>query len=485
MQLHTWDAVRALPHPTSLYSFRSLALAIGVILPLSACAMQSYEAAPLTEEDFEQFTREHFVAPPDVDSSEPFDLTLAADLLRMRSPDLREALARYNAAVAVAGIDTPWPNPSLSLTPSFAFHSVAIPNQVVSGAGISFAIPFGDRIGLQDALHLAEAHAARADALTAFDESALQLRADFMRLAVHRIRDARYAELAEISNRLVTQAHELVDAGVATALDVSQFQLDAARVRSAVLTSRIGSMDAAYDLGLLLGMSPSLFGPILNESLALMPPSVPEIAELQDRVLEWNPKLIRMRAAYNVAERALHLEIGKQIPDFQLGGNYGGNVGDRSHVLGLTIGLPFPLFDQNQQAIARARGQRDLIRTQYESEVHRIWSMVEHAQSMVRLADEHHAILLESVLPAATTYADTARRSIQSGTADAWQLLDAERSLQSIEIDLIDAWLTRQMAWNSLERAVGAPLLEYPEQPQRTPVPPQLAEPVSKNKVDR
>jgi cobalt-zinc-cadmium efflux system outer membrane protein len=140
--------------------------------------------------------------------------------------------------------------------------------------------------------------------------------------------------------------------------------------------------------------------------------------------------------------------------------------------LGLSLGIELPLFDRNQQAIAEAHERRDEVRTRFESEAQRVLAAVERARGAVVLASAQHRILDEDVLPAAQANVEIAQQSLAAGSAGALQLLDAERSLRQVHVEVLEARLAAQMAWSDLEKAVGFPLVEFASDPAaagRTP----------------
>jgi outer membrane protein, heavy metal efflux system len=129
----------------------------------------------------------------------------------------------------------------------------------------------------------------------------------------------------------------------------------------------------------------------------------------------------------------------------------------------LALGLALPLFDRNQREIASATGRRIEARVNYLAAANRALGELERAHRAAQIAEERRHALLEEVLPAAKDNVDIAYRSLPAGSADALQVLDAERSLRQVELELLEAELELQLAWSDLERAFGAPLLVFDE----------------------
>ncbi len=469
MELQSQTATEA----ASLQHLRTPAMClVALALTLSACA--TYAPDPLPPDRFEALSTERQDIGPSGPNDEPGELSLgkAADWLRTRGPRVRETIAAYRTALARAGVPTPWPNPGIAVGPEFGWGADVDVNKVVPFGSLNFTIPLSGRLGRQDEVNEALAHAARAEALATFRELYLDLRARYVRLAVAQKREAVRGNVLEAAQASLVVANDLVAAGAATALDVSLFQLEHARERSRALGAALQVTNSASDLSDLVAVSPWRLGALPETALPTPPEDAPEFGELRELIVKEHPTLFRLRADYEVAERQLHLEITKQYPDLTFGSSLGGEAGERTTILGLSLGIEIPLFDRNQQAIAQAIKRREELRIGYESSAHRILSAVERARATVVLASAQHRILRDEVLPAAEDNVEIARQSLAAGTAGALQLLDAERSFRQVQIEVLEARLAQQLAWSDLEKAVGFPLVEFPSDPAaggRTP----------------
>lgn len=448
-----------------------VALSTALALALSGCATQSYEPDPILQEEFGTLSQGREGSPADATPGE-LSLAKAAEWLRARGPRVRETIARYRTALAKAGISTPWPNPGIYAGPEFGFGREDPINKVVPFGGLTLTIPISGRLGRQDEVNAAVAGSARADALATFRELYLDLRAAYVRLAVAEKRESVRERVLQAAQASLAVVNELVAAGGATALDVSLFQLEHARERSRVLGARLSRANAASDMSQLVAIRASRLGVLPEQALPELPAEVPDPEELHDLIVNEHPRLFRIRAEYEVAERQLHLEVVKQYPDLVFGPTIGGETGERGTVLGLSLGIELPIFDRNQQAIAQARKRREEIRTRYESEVQRVLNAVERARATAELASAQHRILRDEVLPAAQTNVRIAEQSLAAGAAGALQLIDAERSLRQVQVEVLEAQLAQHLAWSGLEKAVGIPLVKFSSDPEadgRTP----------------
>ena len=347
MDPQTQTAVEAalLQHPRT-----RAACSIALALMFSACAIHSYAPDPLPPDRFEALSTERQELGSSGPHDEPGELSLgkAAEWLRTRGPRVRETVAAYRTALARAGVPTPWPNPGIAIGPELGWGSDVNVNKVVPFGSLSFTIPISGRLGRQDDLNQALAEAAQADALATFRELYLDLRARYVRLAVSQKREAVRGTVLEAAQASLGVANDLVEAGAATALDVSLFQLEHARERSRLLGAELEVTNSASDLSDLVAVSPWRLGVLPETALPTPPEDVPELGELRELIVKEHPALFRLRAGYEVAERQLHLEIAKQYPDLTFGSSLGGEVGERKTILGLSLGIEIPLFDRNQ-----------------------------------------------------------------------------------------------------------------------------------------
>jgi len=452
-------------------SQRRVAPSTALALVLAGCATQSYEPDPILQEEFGTLSQGREGSSAD---GKPGELSLAkaAEWLRARGPRVREAVARYRTALAKAGVATPWPNPGVSAGPEIGFGQEDPINRVVPFVNVSLTIPISGRLGKQDEVNAALAGSARADALATFRELYLDLRAIYVRLAVAEQRESVRERVLEAARDSLAVVNDLVVAGGATALDVSLFQLEHARERSRVLGARLDRANAASDMSQLVAIRPARLGVLPERALPDLPTEVPTSDALHDLLVTEHPRLFRIRAEYEVAERQLHLEVVKQYPDLVFGPSFGGEAGERGTILGLSLGIALPIFDRNQQAIAQARRRREEIRTRYESEAQRVLNAVERARATVELASAQHRVLRDEVLPAAQTNVRIAEQSMAAGAAGALQLMDAERSLRQVQVEVLEAQLAQHLAWSDLEKAVGIPLVRFDSDPEasgRTP----------------
>jgi outer membrane protein, heavy metal efflux system len=431
---------------------------VSMLLVLTGC--EKYNAKPLNT------GRQILASPVDgVPSTEnqPITFVRAAELMRVHSPDLKEVGAEYQAKLALAQVKTPLPNPAFEAGPNYAFGpDVSNLYRLQPFASIGFSIPTGKRLKRQDELNRANADLAYAEAAIRYRELYLQLRETYSEFTLAQRRIELRRSISASAGQSSTVSRKMIEAGIASALDVGLIELEQVRLQTEELTARSSLQQAKTQFAALLGISTFHLQPPPQDAIGVLPTALPELSELKQVLLNNHPELARIRAKYEVSERALHLEIARQYPDFHIGPNFMRETGEKKTSLGLTLGIELPLFDRNQQGVATAKGDRDAVRIRYEVAANRALTELERAYQDYLFAMEKLKLLTEKVLPKAQSNIETARKSLEAGMTDALKFLETERGQRAVQLEALETELSLRRAWVDLEKAVGYPLQLFP-----------------------
>ena len=455
---------------------RALLIALSPALLFSGCAFQEFERQTLEAQDIvARLVDERRVLRSEAKDDEgtvegELDIERAAQLLRDRNPDFREALAVYETAKAKAAIKTARPNPSLGLGPGIGLGSGIADPRVVPVVGLGIELPTAGKLTRMDELNAARVLEARVQALTTYRELYLELRRRYASLAVSEARSLIGQQIVQAAARSLAATEALVAAGSAQALDVSLFTLELARERARAMEIRAAMVDASSRLASLLAIDAEDLPVLPSNMLPHVPDETPSLTALQERLTEEQPLLQRLQVAHVVSERALHLEIARQYPNLSLNTAFAGEVSESFSLLSIALGMAMPIFDRNRQAIAEAHALCYEARVRYEGAANAALSELQRAQRAAALATALRRMLQADVLPAAQSNVEVARRSLTAGVAGGLQVLDTERSLREVELEVIEAEFAELMAWCDMERALGAPLLIFG--PTNDPMPP-------------
>ncbi|MCA1958003.1 MAG: TolC family protein [Nitrospira sp.] len=175
--------------------------------------------------------------------------------------------------------------------------------------------------------------------------------------------------------------------------------------------------------------------------------------------LESRPDVRVKRFTLSQREADLKLAKAYRIPDVTVGAGYaiqGPRGPDNSNQIGISLGLPLPLFNRNQGGIMQAEAamqsaQADLSKTLnlVENQVDVAYRNVVHSRRLVEA-------YLSGVLDDARSTLTIVERAYERGGATLVDLLDAARSSWTIQENFIEALFTYQRNVLQLENAVGA-----------------------------
>ena len=369
------------------------------------------------------------------DPADGLSLDEAEVVALMFNPDLR--LARLRAEVPRVGAAEAgrWEDPELGVDAERIIESVEHP--WVLGGTLSFTVPLSGRLGVERQKAGAEAAAEELRALAAERRVVAELRADWVEWSATVERAALTRKVIEELDGLVTRADRLREAGELDPIDARLLRLErskqAARLYGHDADARAGETRVKARLGLApaadVRLVPSLYAP---------PPQLPADQQAESSVAD-HPRLRIVRAEYEVAERALELEVRKQYPDLRIGGGFGTDEGEERVLFG--AGLPLPILNANRRAIAEARASREAARGAAEAEYERLLAELAAARSLFDGARARLNHVEGELGPLADQQVDDARRLGRAGDFNALVLLEAIRTAHEARLEIVDARL--------------------------------------------
>jgi cobalt-zinc-cadmium efflux system outer membrane protein len=231
-------------------------------------------------------------------------------------------------------------------------------------------------------------------------------------------------------------------------------QLEADRARVAVVTASGDAARARAQLARVLGVRPDAL-PALAALDAPVMPAAPDSGTVKTVALRARPEVQAREAALREAQRRFTAERRGLIGDMQLQGGTKQTSGFMTGQIGFA--MPFPLFNRNDAARQRARGEyaeaqtlRDDMLNQIEGSVGAAWRAYVASRGAAQAASTFDARGRE--------IARIARVAYREGHVTLTELLDAERAAtDAMNTQLrwaADAWLSRL----EFERALGARL---------------------------
>jgi multidrug efflux system outer membrane protein len=259
----------------------------------------------------------------------------------------------------------------------------------------------------------------------------------------------------------LTLARQRYAQGVISELDVRQFEAALADPAATLASLALQRAQAETNLAQLIGRAPGAIargGPLAQVAQAVTAPDSISAALIAGR-----PDVMASQRTWQAAIARIASARAARLPDFAVSGQYGylraglSNLpGPTNETYALQLGVTVPVFDagrlSSQERVARARAEQ--ARGQYEQTV--LTALHESADALngLRFGRDQLAARATQVQALRSAYAMTVQR-YQSGVASYLEVLDAERSLFSAQLSLVQVQGQYLMATVALYRALG------------------------------
>ncbi|MGE3151924.1 MAG: TolC family protein [Nitrospiraceae bacterium] len=184
----------------------------------------------------------------------------------------------------------------------------------------------------------------------------------------------------------------------------------------------------------------------------------PDVRAMQQLALDGRPDIRVKRIARAQRSADLKLAQSYRYPDVTIGGGYavqGAQGPDNPQQLGLSVGVPLPLFNRNQGGIAQGEvnvqvAEADLRKTLVEVE-----NQVDIAHRNLIQSRNLVEAYQKGVLEDARQTLTIVERAYERGGATILELLDAARTARSIQLSYLESLFNYQRNVLQLESAVG------------------------------
>jgi outer membrane protein, heavy metal efflux system len=259
--------------------------------------------------------------------------------------------------------------------------------------------------------------------------------------------------------RIAEQTKASVDARV-TGGKASPIELDRATVALARAQGLSGAegvkLDAAKrKLASLWGSDRTDFGSAVGRLART--PAVPSVQRIK-AYLEGNPSLARWSdgIAHRVAQ--LDVEKSKGLRDIKLGAGIRHFSENDAVGAVASVSVPLQLFDRNVGAIAAA--ERRVAKAEYEEKAARtqLLGALVDAVGALKAAATQLAAFERAVLPAAQRAFDRTQIGYNEGRFDILSLLDAQRSVFEVRLDIVNGQAEYEKARVQVEALIGRSL---------------------------
>jgi outer membrane protein, heavy metal efflux system len=248
-------------------------------------------------------------------------------------------------------------------------------------------------------------------------------------------------------------------AGEISAAELNKIELEGLRYQSAAIDAETELLLARQKLAALMGLGGS--GELPERMLEESPP-VRELAlePLIARALQHRPDLRALGAVRDRARLSVRSARRDAFPDLTLGVAYTHDEftvsGDNPSWMTLSLSLPIPIFDRNQDHIARARLELQKVENaaaRLQIQIRReVADAVGQATRSKRMLEVFQG---GGMLKRADTALRVAERSWKAGAISLLELLEAQRTYIETQAQFLRVKYDYQQATINLVRAVG------------------------------
>jgi outer membrane protein TolC len=382
-------------------------------------------------------------------------------------------LARQQWAGAQGSIVTgaERPNPSIALTPGYAFNLQGEKTPWFPGVSVDIPVETAGKRGKRIAQAQWLAEAARQNIFAA----AWQVRADLRQALIEgdaaEKRVVAAQRQVEAQQRVVDLLEQRRSAGAIAADAVSSARLSLVKAQVDAANGERAQLVARSKLAEILGVPlAALAGQMLSADQfdagrGLTPE---QLVAARMVALETRADIQSALANYQASQSALQLEIAKQYPDVHLGSGYVYDLGENK--FDLSVGMDLPAFNHNEGPIAEAEAGREQAAAQLLAVQARVIAQIDSAAA-VSAAATGQVDGMRKVDAELHKHLDLVHAQVAAGAADSLDYQTALLDVSASELALIDAQSQAAAAAGQLEDALQVPFTNLPALSQDVRVP--------------
>jgi outer membrane protein, heavy metal efflux system len=381
--------------------------------------------------------------------------TLTAAAIYER-PDTKIAAGQVQVAEAGERTAAEWPNPVLSLSPSY-YTALFDPSPWEVGPTITQLIQTAGKRSAEIAQARERTRSARQQLAVAVWELRSQVRTALIDLWAARKRLALSRAYDAAARQVTGLVSERYEAGAVSAAALTAQRLTGTQAALSLVAAERQEHLAAAALATAVGVPVAAIEatPIdLSEMNRLAP--VGDLDALRQRALTQRPEVLDALARYEATEATLRLEVARQYPDLNIGPGYQYNQGQHQFIL--AISLPLPILNQNQGPIASARAARQVAADDFDKVQTTVLGQIETAVTDWQ-ASHAEAERTRGLLRLADRTVRMDRAAFSAGQIGRLQLAGSELARAQTELGALAASTDERTALGRLEDAFHHPFI--------------------------
>lgn len=269
--------------------------------------------------------------------------------------------------------------------------------------------------------------------------------------------DSARAQL-ETAKALFKQTDERRQAGLNAQIDSNRSRVQMQTQQQRVTTIENDLAKQKINLARLTGLPPSEHLDLSDTiEFSPAPPLTPE--EALKQALERRADLKAAEAQLHAAERALAAAKAERYPSLGLSADYGAigtNPANSHGTFTVSGSLKFPIWQggraegdigQAQAAVEQRRAELADIKGKIESDIRTAWLDVQTAASQIDVAKNNQEVSRQTL--------DLTRQRFEAGITDAVEVVQAQESVATADLDYINSIFAHNLAKLTLARAIG------------------------------
>ena len=371
-----------------------------------------------------------------------------------RNPDVEAARQAWRAARERYEQSGTLPDPMAE----YAFAPLSIASDMRFGQQITLSqrIPWPGKLSARADVALHEAEAAAAQYETARLELALGASTLFDAYYANRQSLSLLEEHQALVEDIRAAAHAQYAAGLASQQDPLQAEVELAHIEHRRVQLTAERQVLVAQMNALLHRGPEEPLPPAPASLSIDLPDVPTSQALQQQAIAHRPELRAIAARLRARRAAVSAAEQEYWPDFGVMGSYNTMWPELEHQIMVGVSVEIPLqLGRRGAAVAEAEAEHAAELARAASLVAEIRAEVETARQRVIEARHIVSLYRERLLPIARQQIEAARIAYATGRGGFQSLVDAERSVRSLELTYEEASAALQQRSAELQRRMG------------------------------
>jgi outer membrane protein TolC len=287
--------------------------------------------------------------------------------------------------------------------------------------------------------------------------------------------DAAQAQL-DTANAVFHQSSEQHGEGILGKLNVDQSQVRALTQQQQIITLRNDLAKQKINLARLTGLAPNPAYQ-LTDRFPFSPAPVENVDAAVARAEQQRADLKAAQLQVEAAAKALSAARAERLPSAAVNGDYeliGTNPAHSHGAFSVTGTLTIPLWQggrtagdiaQAEAVLAQRKAELEDTRGQIEAQVRQAYLDLEAAAGQVEVARQNVQVAQESL--------EMTRARMEAGVINTVEVVQAQQTVASAQLDLIDSVFAHNLAKLSLARALGHAADRIPNllKPQAAPLP--------------